>query len=163
MPGSPDAPSWFPASSGLRCLIMSVVRDPRPGPRDVLVVTRQDYALPGKDLQRIATAIHEHLTVLVTRGILTHAAAHPRPPRERHRRTGFRGGTVLTVQVEVTARNTTIGLATALAAIRGGFDALAVTAPGQFTPAELAHLVTVTVGDDVDVTTHPRLPGRARR
>ncbi|OLM27754.1 hypothetical protein Ae717Ps2_6758 [Pseudonocardia sp. Ae717_Ps2] len=43
--------------------------------REVLVITRQDFDLPGKDLSRAAAVLTDHFTELLRRGVLSRAVA----------------------------------------------------------------------------------------
>ncbi|WP_226363229.1 hypothetical protein [Pseudonocardia sp. ICBG1142] len=115
----------------------------------MLVIVRQDFDLPGKNLPATAQVLTEHFTRLLHRDHLTQAFAgviyNTRHGRSKH---------LLTVQIDVTARDTTTGLATALNTIRDAFRLLPTALPEQFTGAETERLATVIIGsDDLHVTT----------
>ncbi|OLM28970.1 hypothetical protein Ae717Ps2_5894c [Pseudonocardia sp. Ae717_Ps2] len=119
--------------------------------REVLVITRQDFDLPGKDLSRAAAVLTDHFTGLLHRGVLSRAVAEVilNPSRWSHNRH------VLTVQVDVAARDNVAGLATALNTLRDGFRLLPIALPDQFTTTEIERLTSMVIGgDDLQFTTH---------
>ncbi len=119
--------------------------------REVLVITRQDFDLPGKDLPRTGEVLTEHFTGGLRRGVLSRATVEvignpARGSSQRH---------ILSVQIDVAARDNVAGLATALNTIRDGFRLLPIALPDQFTSIEIEHLTSKTIGaDDLQVTTH---------
>lgn len=137
---------------------------PPPGPlayrtREVLVIVRQDFDLPGKDLPRAAGVLNDHFTGLLRRGVLSRAVAEVilNPARGGHHRQ------LLTVQIDVPARDTVTGLATALNTVRDGFRLLPVALPDQFTTTEVEHLTSMVIGaDDLHVTTHNDAPAQQK-
>ncbi len=119
--------------------------------REALVIARQDFDLPGKDLHQAAEVLAGHFTGLLRRGVLSRAVAEVigNPARWGHKRL------LLTVQIDVVARDTVAGLATALNTIRDGFRLLPAALPDQFTTTEIEHLASRIIGaDDLQVTTH---------
>ncbi|WP_226360784.1 hypothetical protein [Pseudonocardia sp. ICBG1142] len=114
------------------------------GVNAVLVVCRQDFDLPGKDLPGAAEVLGEHFTGLLWRGVLSRAVAAVilNPARHGHDRD------LLSVEIDVVARNHVAGLATALNTIRDGFRLLPIALPDRFTTAEIEHLASRIVGAD---------------
>ncbi len=110
----------------------------------VRVISRQDFDLPGKDVRCAAEVLGEHFAGLLRRGVVSRAVAEviPNPARYGHDRE------LLSVQVDVVARNNVAGLAVALNAVRDGFRLLPVALPDRFTTAEVEHLVVGVVGSD---------------
>ncbi|WP_226363126.1 hypothetical protein [Pseudonocardia sp. ICBG1142] len=115
------------------------------GVNAVLVICRQDFDLPpGKDLRRAAEVLTEHFTGLLRRGVLSRAVAAVilNPARHGHDRD------LLSVEIDVVARDGVAGLATALNTIRDGFRLLPVALSDRFTAAEVEHLAGRVVGAD---------------
>ncbi|WP_226351947.1 MULTISPECIES: hypothetical protein [unclassified Pseudonocardia] len=110
----------------------------------VLVICRQDFDLPGKDLPGAAEVLGEHFIGLLRRGVLSRAVAAVilNPARHGHDRD------LLSVEIDVVARNHVAGLATALNTIRDGFRLLPIALPDRFTAAEVEHLASRVVGAD---------------
>ncbi len=130
---------------GAGAAAVGAVRTMRPvGVSRVLVVCRQDFDLPGKDLPGAAEVLGEHFIGLLWRGVLSRAVAAVilNPARHGHDRD------LLSVEIDVVARNHVAGLATALNTIRDGFRLLPVALPDRFTAAEVERLASRVVGAD---------------